>query len=58
MKCDRCGSAMVYEQFFGDQERFWGWRCIFSSETVDDGILENPRWHKKGIVPDNNQKRS
>jgi hypothetical protein len=50
MKCDRCGSVMVYEQFFGDQERFWGWRCIFCGEIVDDMILENlhgPRFKRK-----------
>jgi hypothetical protein len=41
MKCDRCGRAMAYEQFFGDQERFWGWRCIFCGEIIDDVILEN-----------------
>jgi len=41
---------MVYEQFFRDQERFWGWRCIFCGEIVDDMILENlhgPRFKRK-----------
>ena len=51
MKCDRCGRAMAYEQFFGNQEHFWGWRCIFCGEIVDDVILENRQWLKKGIVP-------
>ena len=46
MKCDRCGSVMVYEQFVGDQERFWGWKCISCGEIVDDVILENRRWLK------------
>ena len=53
MKCDRCGRAMAYEQFCGDQDRFWGWRCIFCGEIVDDVILENRRWLKTGVVPDN-----
>jgi hypothetical protein len=44
---------MVYEQFFGDQERFWGWRCIFCGEIVDDVILENRQWFKRGVVSDN-----
>ncbi len=52
MKCDRCGSTMVHEQFVGDQERFWGWRCIFCGEIVDDVILENRRWLKPGVVTD------
>jgi hypothetical protein len=40
---------MVYEQFFADQERFWGWRCIFCGEIVDDVILENRQWLKKEL---------
>ena len=51
MKCDRCGRVMVYEQFFGNQERFWGWRCIFCGEIVDEVILENRQWIRKGVVP-------
>jgi hypothetical protein len=41
---------MVYEQFLGDQERFWGWRCIFCGEIVDHVILENRRWLKTEVV--------
>jgi hypothetical protein len=58
MKCDRCGRAMAYEQFFGSQEHFWGWRCIFCGEIVDDVIIENRQWLKKGIVPDNKKGQS
>ena len=57
MKCDRCGRAMVYEQFTGEQERFWGWRCIFCGEIVDDLILENRRWLKMRVVPVNDKTR-
>jgi hypothetical protein len=53
MKCDRCGNAMAYEQFTGEQERFGGWRCIFCGEIVDDVIIENRQWLKKGIVAEN-----
>jgi hypothetical protein len=53
MKCDRCGNDMAYEQFFGDQERFGGWRCIFCGEIVDDVVMENRGWLRKGVVPDN-----
>jgi len=49
MKCDRCGRAMAYEQFFGNQEHFWGWRCIFCGEIVDDVILENQQWLKTRV---------
>jgi hypothetical protein len=41
MKCYRCSSNMIYEKFFGPQEHFWGWRCIFCGEIIDQVILEN-----------------
>ena len=41
MKCHRCSGEMVYEKFFGPHEHFWGWRCIFCGEIVDQLILEN-----------------
>jgi hypothetical protein len=41
MKCYRCSSKMVFEKFFGPHEHFWGWRCIFCGEIVDQVILEN-----------------
>ena len=53
MKCCRCGRAMAYEQFYGSQEHFWGWRCIFCGEIVDDVIMENRQWLKKGVVSGN-----
>ncbi len=43
---------MAYEPFYGSHEHFWGWRCIFCGEIVDDVIIENRRWLKKGIVSD------
>ncbi len=48
---------MVYEQFSSDQERFWGWRCIFCGEIVDSVILENRRWLKMGVGSDNKETR-
>lgn len=41
MKCPHCNSSMIYEKFFGPDEYFWGWRCLFCGEIVDDTILEN-----------------
>ncbi len=41
MKCYRCGGFMVYEKFFGISEDFFGWRCIFCGEIVDNVIIEN-----------------
>jgi hypothetical protein len=41
MKCYRCGGAMVYEKFYGNCDFFWGWRCIFCGEIIDQVILEN-----------------
>lgn len=47
MKCPHCDSTMVYEKFYGSQEHFWGWRCLFCGEIVDDIILENRGIFKK-----------
>lgn len=41
MKCKRCGGIMVFERFFGKQEEFYGWRCIFCGDIIDKAILEN-----------------
>jgi len=41
MNCFRCGRGMVYEKFYGPQDCFWGWRCIFCGEIIDQVILEN-----------------
>ncbi len=41
MRCHRCNSNMIYEKFYGFQEDFWGWRCIFCGEIIDQVILEN-----------------
>jgi hypothetical protein len=43
MKCGRCGSVMIREKFYGPQEHFLGWKCIFCGEIVDYLILENRR---------------
>ncbi len=51
MKCDRCDGVMAYENFYDGQGRFWGWRCIFCGEIVDDMILENRQWIRTGTVP-------
>jgi len=52
MKCTRCGSAMIQEKFYGLQEHFFGWKCIYCGEVVDRLILENRRspsriWKKR-----------
>jgi len=41
MKCYRCSSNMVYQKFYGPYEHFWGWRCIFCGEIIDQVIMEN-----------------
>ncbi len=47
MKCYRCGGVMVYEKFYGIAEEFFGWRCIFCGEIVDQVILENRHEQKR-----------
>jgi len=41
MKCDRCGSAMVQEKFYGPHEHFLAWKFIYCGEIIDYLILEN-----------------
>ncbi len=41
MKCARCGGNMNYEKFYTNSEEFFGWRCIFCGEIIDQVILEN-----------------
>jgi ribosomal protein S27E len=41
MKCNRCGSVMVREKFYGPGGNFLGWRCIQCGEILDEVILEN-----------------
>jgi hypothetical protein len=53
MKCYRCKSEMVYEKFYGPHEHFWGWRCIFCGEIVDQVIWEN----RSGNVSSDKHKR-
>ncbi len=45
MRCHRCGGKMVYEKFYAEEGQFYGWRCIFCGEIVDQVISENrDRW--------------
>jgi hypothetical protein len=34
---------MIQEKFYGHQEQFFGWKCIYCGEIVDHLILENRR---------------
>jgi hypothetical protein len=42
---------MTYERFYGPQEHFYGWRCIYCGEILDEVILENRQWFRKEIQP-------
>lgn len=58
MKCYRCSSDMVYEKFYGPQEHFWGWRCIFCGEIIDQVILENRKFiGAEGVRSTNTQRK-
>ncbi len=41
LRCHRCGSIMIYEKYYGFEEQFWGWRCIWCGNIIDQIILEN-----------------
>ncbi len=57
MKCSRCHSQMVYEKFYGIQDVFWGWKCIFCGEVVDQVILENRNLLAMGPPPNRRGRR-
>jgi hypothetical protein len=51
MRCHRCGRKMVYEKFYGEEGQFYGWRCIFCGEIVDQVISENrDRWEGQSFL--------
>lgn len=41
MKCHRCSGMMIHEKFYGSEEHFWGWKCIYCGEVCDEIVLEN-----------------
>jgi len=41
MRCPRCSSVMIFQKFYGPHEHFWGWRCIYCGEILDQTIIEN-----------------
>jgi len=41
MRCPRCSSVMIFQKFYGPHEHFWGWRCIYCGEILDQIIMEN-----------------
>ena len=40
-KCPRCGSTMMCDNFYGPNERVWGWNCLLCGEIIDSIILDN-----------------
>jgi len=47
-KCLRCKGAMVYDQFYGSYDQFWGWKCVICGEILDPVILENRQLMRSG----------
>jgi len=33
-RCCRCGGVMIHGKFYGDWERFLGWKCVSCGEIV------------------------
>jgi hypothetical protein len=51
MRCQRCDGIMVSEEFYGLDDVFSGWRCIFCGEIIDPVILKNRRIQKPRAFP-------
>ena len=58
MKCYRCGGNMIYEKFYGHDDPFWGWKCIFCGEVFDQTILENRNGFGKLLMVQNSRTRN
>ncbi|MGA2315292.1 MAG: hypothetical protein ABSG71_02800 [Thermodesulfobacteriota bacterium] len=58
MKCCRCGGTMVFEKFYGICEEFFGWRCIFCGEIIDQLILENRLSSRAGLATNMRNRRT
>jgi hypothetical protein len=41
MNCQKCGGKMVREKFYHEGDDFWGFRCVYCSEIIDEVILQN-----------------
>lgn len=47
MECIRCQSKMYHERFLSRQGDFYGWKCLFCGDIVDEVILENRNPYKR-----------
>lgn len=47
MECIRCQSKMYHECFLSHQGYFYGWKCLFCGDIVDEVILENRNPYKR-----------
>jgi hypothetical protein len=48
MNCHRCSGIMVQEKFYGIEELFLGWRCIYCGEVIDTFDGAKPRFLNRG----------
>ncbi len=39
MHCQRCGSRMSFEKFYGQYNSFFGWHCVMWGDILDPVIL-------------------
>lgn len=57
-RCLKCDKEMVFERFFGKEEYFDGWRCVWCGEIIDPTILENRQeFSHSAIITDFHSKR-
>lgn len=43
MKCGKCGGLMAHEKYYGREDHFFGWKCVWCGDVVDEVILKNRR---------------
>jgi len=42
---------MIYQKFYAEEGQFYGWRCIFCGEIVDQVISENrDKWEGQSFL--------
>ena len=37
--CQRCNGRMAFEKFYGENDSFFGWRCVICGDILDPVIL-------------------
>ncbi len=56
IRCQRCNGRMAFEKFYGENDHFFGWRCLACGDVLDPVILLHRLSQDSGIsIPENQE---